>query len=82
MTFKFVIIIVVPNIPQVQIVPIYSNDSQVLKKLYIVTAMNQIVSTIIIYSFRPISTPVPISSQWHTLLYYIYGIYRFGIAVH
>ena len=46
MTFMLIIIIVVPNIPQVQIVPTYSNDSQVLKKLYIVTTMNQTVSAI------------------------------------
>ena len=35
---------IVPNVPQVTLVPSYSDDNQALEKLFIITAMNQTVS--------------------------------------
>ena len=34
----------VPSIPQVEIVPSYSNNNQALEKLFIITTVNQTVS--------------------------------------
>ena len=40
----FLSYIIVPNVPQVTLVPSYSVDNQALQKLFIITAMNQTVS--------------------------------------
>ena len=37
------IIVVVPSVPQVQIIPSYSNDGQIFEKLFILTTMNKTV---------------------------------------
>lgn len=42
----FSIHISVPNVPQVEIIPSYSTDSQALERLFIVTTVNQTVSGI------------------------------------
>jgi hypothetical protein len=46
LSINIIALYVVPNVPQVAIIPSYSSDSQVLQKIFIVTTMNQTASDI------------------------------------